>query len=37
MTFSEGAQYGIELFDPYDNELHVSTRDGKLLLDGDLG
>lgn len=25
MPFSEEAQYGIELFYPYDNELHVST------------
>ena len=30
MPFSEGAQYGIELFYPYENELHVSTRDGHL-------
>ncbi|HEX4768709.1 MAG TPA: hypothetical protein VH414_20775 [Lichenihabitans sp.] len=35
--FSEGAQYGIELFYPYDNELRVSTKDGKLVLDGDFG
>ncbi len=37
VAFSEGAQYGIELFYPYDNELRVSTRDGKLVLDGDFG
>ena len=37
VPFSEGAQYGIELFYPYDNELHVTTRDGKLLLEGDWG
>jgi len=37
VPFSEGAQYGIELFYPYDNELRVSTRDGKLVLDGDFG
>ncbi|HEX4556480.1 MAG TPA: hypothetical protein VH249_20995 [Xanthobacteraceae bacterium] len=37
IPFSEGAQYGIELFYPYDNELRVSTRDGKLVLDGDFG
>ena len=37
MPFAEGAQYGIELFYPYDNELHVTTRDGKLLLEGDWG
>src|ERR1700741_2927114 len=35
--FSESAQYGIEIFSPYDNPLHVSTRDGKLVLDGDFG
>src|SRR5580692_2065041 len=37
VPFSEGAQYGIELFYPYDNELHVSTRDGRLVLEGDWG
>jgi hypothetical protein len=37
VPFSESAQYGIEIFYPYDNELHVSTRDGKLVLDGDFG
>jgi hypothetical protein len=37
VPFSEGAQYGIELFYPYDNELHVSTRDGQLHLEGDWG
>ncbi|SHI01644.1 hypothetical protein [Bradyrhizobium erythrophlei] len=37
VPFSEGAQYGIELFYPYDNELHVSTRDGRLILEGDWG
>jgi hypothetical protein len=37
VPFSEGAQYGIELFYPYDNELHVSTKDGQLILDGDFG
>jgi hypothetical protein len=26
--FSEGAQYGIEVFYPYENELHVSKKDG---------
>lgn len=34
---SEGARYGIELFYPYENELHVSTNGGKLLLEGDFG
>ena len=37
VPFTEGAQYGIELFYPYDNELHVSTKDGKLVLQGDWG
>ncbi len=37
VPFSEGAQYGIELFYPYDNELRVSTKDGQLILDGDWG
>ena len=37
VPFSEGAQYGIELFYPYDNELHVTTKDGKLKLEGDWG
>ena len=37
MPFNEGAQYGIELFYPYDNELHVSTRNGQLHLEGDWG
>lgn len=37
VPFTEGAQYGIELFYPYDNELHVTTKDGKLIMDGDFG
>ena len=35
--FTESAQYGIEVFYPYDNELRVSRRDGKLRFDGDFG
>jgi hypothetical protein len=35
--FTEGAQYGIEVFYPYDNELRVSKQQGKLVLDGDFG
>jgi hypothetical protein len=35
--FSEGAQYGIEIFYPYDNELHVSRRAGVLVFDGAFG
>ena len=37
MPFTEGAQYGIELFYPYDNELHVTKRDGHVVLKGDFG
>ena len=35
IPFSEAAKGGIELFYPYDAELRVSTRDGKLVFDGD--
>lgn len=37
MPFVEGAQYGVELFYPFDNELHVGQRDGHVVLDGDFG
>ena len=37
MPFVEGAQYGIELFYPFDNELHVTKRDGRVALEGDFG
>ena len=37
VPFTEGAQYGIELFYPYDGELRVTTRDGGLEFSGDLG
>jgi hypothetical protein len=37
VPFSESARYGIELFYPFDNEMHVTTRDGHLILDGDFG
>jgi hypothetical protein len=37
IPFSEGAQYGIELFYPYDNELRVTTRDGCVALESDWG
>ena len=37
MPFTEGAQYGIELFYPFDNEFLVSKRDGQLILEGDFG
>jgi hypothetical protein len=35
--FTEGAQYGIEIFYPYDNELRVSKKNGELHFDGDFG
>jgi len=35
--FTEGAQYGIEVLYPYDNELRVSRRDGEPIFDGDFG
>src|SRR5580700_1615975 len=35
--FTEGAQYGIEVFYPYRNELRVSKKDGKLDFEGDFG
>ncbi|MDE2362033.1 MAG: hypothetical protein KGM42_05085 [Hyphomicrobiales bacterium] len=37
LPFSEGAQYGIEIFWPFDFELRVATRDGKLVFEGDWG
>jgi hypothetical protein len=37
MPFTEGAQYGIELFYPYDNELRVTKHGGQVVLDGDFG
>jgi hypothetical protein len=37
VPFMEGAQYGIELFYPFDNELHVTKRDGRVVLEGDWG
>ena len=37
LPFTESARYGIELFYPYENELHVHTRNGKLVLEGDFG
>lgn len=37
MPFSEGAQYGIELFYPFDGELHVTTRGGRPEFSGDVG
>lgn len=37
MPFVESAQYGIELFYPFDNELRVTKRDGRVMLEGDFG
>ena len=37
VPFSEAAKYGVEVFYPYENELRVSTKAGKLNLDGDFG
>ena len=33
--FSEGAQYGIEIFYPFDFEIRVSRRAGKLQIEGE--
>jgi len=37
LPFTEGAQYGVEIFYPYDDELRVTTRDGEPVFEGDLG
>lgn len=37
VPFSEAAQYGVEVFYPYSNELRVRTQDGRLVFDGDFG
>lgn len=37
VPFSEAAQYGVEVFYPYDNELRVSTEGGELMFLGDFG
>ncbi|MFZ3326568.1 MAG: hypothetical protein WA231_12020 [Methylocella sp.] len=37
VPFSEAAQYGVEVFYPYGNELRVRTQDGRLVFDGDFG
>ena len=37
VPFTEGAQYGIEIFYPYDNELRVSRRNGEFIFDGEFG
>ncbi len=35
VPFSEAARYGIEVFYPYESELRVTTKDGKLVFDAD--
>ena len=35
--FTEGAQYGVEIFYPYDNEMHVTRKNGKPVFEGDFG
>ena len=37
IPYSEAAQYGIELFYPFDTELRVGQRDGRVVLDADWG
>ncbi|QXX74473.1 hypothetical protein [Methylovirgula sp. HY1] len=37
LPFAESARYGIELFYPFANELHVHMRNGSLVLEGDFG
>jgi hypothetical protein len=37
IPFAESAQYGIELFYPFDSELRVTKRDGSVVLDSDWG
>ncbi|MBV8455616.1 MAG: hypothetical protein JO122_03250, partial [Acetobacteraceae bacterium] len=37
VPFTEGAQYGIELFYPFDNELHVTKRNGRVILEAEWG
>ncbi len=37
VPFMEGAQYGIELFYPFDKELTVTKRDGRVVLQADWG
>ena len=37
MPFTEGAKYGIEIFYPYENELHVTKKDGEFIFDGKFG
>ena len=37
MPFTEGAQYGIEIFYPHENELSVTKKNGEFVFDGEFG
>ncbi|MHB1303723.1 MAG: hypothetical protein ACYCZB_09635 [Acidiphilium sp.] len=37
LPFIEGAQYGFEIFYPFDNELRVTKRNGHVAFEGDFG
>jgi hypothetical protein len=37
MPFTEGAQYGIEIFYPHKNDVAVSRKNGEFTFDGDFG
>lgn len=37
LPFVEGAQYGIEVFYPYENEFQVTRENGQVKLSGDFG
>ncbi|MGJ0507059.1 MAG: hypothetical protein ACR652_07970 [Methylocystis sp.] len=37
VPFSEAATYGVEVFYPYETEFRVTTKDGRLNFEGDLG
>lgn len=37
MPFVESAQYGIEVFYPFDNELRIANRNGQVALESDWG
>ena len=37
MPFTEGAQYGIEILYPHENELRVIKKNGEFVFDGEFG
>jgi hypothetical protein len=37
LPFTEGAQYGIEIFYPHDHELRVTMRNGQPVFEGEFG